>query len=337
MERNPPFEFREATPEERRRYYTEEWRLEDVPEFLLESVGKREFGFDNDGRGPRNRYNRFPTPEHLERYLHQAAPYAAYCSISYYARPEKREGYEKAELVFDLDAKDLPAKHCCGEGKVCATCLERAKGLVLDIKETLEGNLAIQDVYTVYSGRGYHLRILDEELMEMEDPERAFILDYVRGSIVPIGQKDTKRGRDPTVYASGYSEVFQQRFGDILHHLDVGDAQKLGLGPRKASAFLARREEVTRYLQKGIPLSKAYRALVQVLGGEKEARAFWENAGRMYISLFLDAKVTVDVKRILRLPSSLHSKVSMKCMLVPDLDRFDPLRDAVPRFVSERA
>jgi DNA primase small subunit len=50
----------------------------------------------------------------------------------------------------------------------------------------------------------------------------------------------------------------------------------------------------------------------------------------------LDAKVTVDVKRILRLPSSLHSKVSLRCMMVKDPENFDPLSEAVPRFVSER-
>ncbi|MGZ7120201.1 MAG: DNA primase catalytic subunit PriS, partial [Methanobacterium sp.] len=47
-------------------------------------------------------------------------------------------------------------------------------------------------------------------------------------------------------------------------------------------------------------------------------------------------KVTIDLKRILRLPSSLHSMVSMKCMEVKNIDSFDPFKDAVPKFVLEK-
>jgi len=50
----------------------------------------------------------------------------------------------------------------------------------------------------------------------------------------------------------------------------------------------------------------------------------------------VDAKVSIDLKRILRLPSSLHSKVSMRCMEVKNIDSFDPFEDAVPEFVWER-
>jgi len=50
----------------------------------------------------------------------------------------------------------------------------------------------------------------------------------------------------------------------------------------------------------------------------------------------IDAKVSIDLKRILRLPSSLHSKVSMKCVEVKDREWFDPLKEAVPKFVEER-
>jgi DNA primase small subunit len=50
----------------------------------------------------------------------------------------------------------------------------------------------------------------------------------------------------------------------------------------------------------------------------------------------VDAKVSIDLKRILRLPSSLHSGVSMKCTEVQNLETFDPFQDAVPKFIEER-
>ncbi|RAP49104.1 MAG: DNA primase, partial [Methanosphaera sp. rholeuAM270] len=49
-----------------------------------------------------------------------------------------------------------------------------------------------------------------------------------------------------------------------------------------------------------------------------------------------DAKVSIDLKRILRLPSTLHYKVSMKCTAINDIESFDPFDDAVPKFVDEK-
>jgi len=49
-----------------------------------------------------------------------------------------------------------------------------------------------------------------------------------------------------------------------------------------------------------------------------------------------DTKVSIDTKRILRLPSTLHYKVSMKCMAVKNIENFDPFKSAVPHFVIEK-
>ena len=49
-----------------------------------------------------------------------------------------------------------------------------------------------------------------------------------------------------------------------------------------------------------------------------------------------DTKVSIDLKRILRFPSTLHSKVSMKSTLIKNIETFDPFDDAVPKFVYER-
>ncbi len=49
---------------------------------------------------------------------------------------------------------------------------------------------------------------------------------------------------------------------------------------------------------------------------------------------YTDGKVTVDKKRILRVPSSLHSTVSRKCVEISDIDSFS-LEDTVPEFIKE--
>ena len=48
-----------------------------------------------------------------------------------------------------------------------------------------------------------------------------------------------------------------------------------------------------------------------------------------------DTKVSIDTKRILRLPSTLHYKVRMKCTTIKDIENFDPFDSAMPKFVLE--
>ncbi len=43
--------LREATPEERRLYYSREWDAKKLPEFIVKSIERREFGFDHTGEG----------------------------------------------------------------------------------------------------------------------------------------------------------------------------------------------------------------------------------------------------------------------------------------------
>lgn len=315
-------EFSAATPEERRAYYRREWSVRQVPDFIVSSIEAREFGFDHWGDGPRDRYNRFSSIRELEAFLRERAPFAAYTSVSFYEKPEKREGWLGAELVFDIDAKDLPAKGCgCSPGEVCEACLEEAKEHLLVTRDILS-DLGLRRLRCVYSGRGYHLRVFDEEVMGIDSQVRAMILDYVSGGVLPEGV--AWRLRD------GYTRVFKERAMGILRRLDAeGLREMTGISIRKAAALEKKLRTVANELEDG-DFSTAARILKK-----KGLRDLLEGL-RRYNAALLDGKVTVDIKRILRLPSSLHSAVSMKCMEVRDVERFDPLRDAVPRFVEER-
>jgi DNA primase small subunit len=315
--------FQPASPEERKLFYTEEWSRKGIPDFIAENMDQREFGFDRDGYGPNDRYNKIETPEKLEWYLKHFHPYASYSSISFYEKPEKREGWLRAELVFDIDAKDLPMRRCrCEAGNVCETCLEDAKEFVFLIVDTLRGDFGVKKMRYVYSGRGYHVRVFDDDLMALGSTERGYILDYISGSAVPEERLMRVSG--------GYPRVFKDR---MLKFLEFADEVKLreipSIGPKKAEAVYRAKRIIANELEEG-----SLRTLKSLLK-EESFKRFMDylravNAG------MLDGKVTVDVKRILRLPSSLHSTVSMKCVEIKDLEKFDPFSDAVPRFVLER-
>jgi DNA primase small subunit len=339
--------LREASPSERKIFYKEEWKSSDIPGFLSDSVMWREFGFDHDGRGPRDRYNQFNDIASLADFLRERAPYSAYSSVSYYENPSNREGYQKAELVFDIDAKDLPPtlKKCCQAGQVCEKCLETAKMYILSLKDIFEGDFGIKGLYYIYSGRGYHLRILDPDAMEFSEVERGYLVDYLSGSQEPKETLKSSRWLAPR----GYTKIFKDRLLGMLEAATVKDLMTIeDIGRVSAEKIIQNKAGIIDDIQNwknldieyknekkhDIIKKRRFRALNKILGKTKYDRLtdfiLKQNAS------MLDAKVTVDVKRILRLPSSLHSKAGLKCMLTKDLESFDPLSDAVPKFVFER-
>ncbi len=319
--------FRQASREERKIYYTEEWDIEDVPDFILDSLSRREFGFDHDGTGPKDRYNKFETPDALADFLQKRAPFAVYCSVSFYERPDKREGWEKAELVFDIDAKELTIKSCCGIGEVCEICLDNARKVAMEVVRLLKEDLALDPIYISYSGRGYHLRIHDTDVMPEEAVVRANIFDYIRDRLFT----PPKAMLDPPVKISPLTK-------EIMHSLiEDGTSERLiinvpGIGEKTAKKIFENSKNILADID-----NNRVRELRNTFGekiGEKNKKStenFLKNVYMGYINL-MDAKVTVDTKRILRLPPSLHSKISMKCIEIKDLDNFDPLKDALPDF-----
>jgi DNA primase small subunit len=307
-------EFRKATPEERRRFYREEWNRREVPDFIQQTLSLREFGFDPDGTGPSQRYRQFFTMEQLAFYLRENFPFSAYVSVALYEKPSRREGWIKSELAFDVDAKDLPVKPCgCGEGQVCERCLEEARRVVMLLSDVLSSDLGLRELRFSYSGRGFHLRVLDESVSKLEQNERAQVVSYVTGGVVPTD----------LTFVLGYSKVFREFCARTLERLPEERLREVF--PKLAKRIQEKKAEVVEALRQG--RREEIRGLV---GKEERLLEFLAKLN----STWVDGKVTVDVKRILRLPSTLHSGVSMKCVYIRDIENFS-LDQAVPRFALE--
>lgn len=318
--------FKQANLEERRIYYKEEWDIKQVPDFILDSIENREFGFDHFGNGPNDRYKVFNTPDYLRRFLRSKTPFAAYCSVAFYEKPRRRDGWMKSELVFDVDAKDIPIR-TCGCDNVCEICLNEAKEIVASIIDTLKEDLGLKNIHLVYSGRGYHVRVLDESIMEMDSDVRSQILKYVVGADMPKDKYDDDDGIYNLEHFSipfGYPKVFTDRVKYAMLHL-TEDSKLDNVNGKLLKDVLTNRNLLARN-EWGL-----FKTNIGPIRYKKVIKAITSlNMG------LVDAKVTIDLKRILRLPSSLHSKVSMRCTEVKNIDSFDPFEDAVPKFVWER-
>ena len=256
-------------------------------------------------------------------------PFAAYISVAFYANPWKRGGWEKAEYIFDIDAKDLPIRSCNCDG-VCEICLGEALERVNIMLDTLKGDLGLKNIHLIYSGRGFHIRILDPVMMEADSDLRAEVLKYVAGAEVPRAEyPNIVPGAKPLNFEHfsipiAYPAVFTNKVKYNILHLR-GDEQIDGINPRLLKDIVKHRD----YL-----IDDKWGVFKERIGPRRYKDMV--NAMARVNLATIDAKVTIDLKRILRLPSSLHSKVSMKCVEVSNPETFDPFKHAVPKFVYER-
>ncbi|WP_066971644.1 DNA primase catalytic subunit PriS [Methanobrevibacter filiformis] len=304
--------FAPATIKERRQYYREEWSEKDLPNFISEELYKREFGFDHYGKGPNDRYKVFKNKDSLKKFMRIKAPFAGYVSVAFYNNPQRRGDWIKSEFVFDVDAKDMPIRSCNCES-VCKICLGEALEFVQLLIDTLKTDLGIKNIHLIYSGRGYHVRILDPAIMETESELRGEVVKYVVGANVPENS-----------ISLGYTNLFNRRVKRNIFHL-TGHETLDGINSKLLKDTIKHRDllkDNSWGLFKGQIGPIRYKNLL---------------AGMARVNLsMVDAKVSIDLKRILRLPSSLHSKVSMKCVEVKNPETFDPFKYAVPKFVHER-
>lgn len=320
--------FSKATLKERRQYYREEWSSKDLPDFITNELKKREFGFDHNGRGPNDRYKIFKGPESLGKFLKYKSPFAAYVSVAFYNNPRRREDWQKAEYIFDVDAKDIPIRSCQCDG-VCEVCLTQALEIVNTLIDTLQDDLGLKNIHLIYSGRGYHIRILDEEMMVSGSELRSEVLKYVAGAEVPKSKFSNPLTNKPYSLEHfsipiGYHNIFTNKVKYNIQHL-VGNEELDGINPQLMKLIMKNRHFLDNdewgQFKNGV--------------GPRRYKNLTTSMARINLST-IDAKVSIDLKRILRLPSSLHSKVSMKCMEVKNREHFDPLKEAVPKFVYER-
>jgi len=192
--------LRMATKEEIRQFYQEEYNAKEIPKYITQNIHQREFAFDRIGKGPRDRYNKFQQLRYLERTIKAKMPYSVYSSVALYDKPEKREWWNGAEFVIDVDVKDNPIRTCdCQEGEVCPQCLEEAKEIIQRISDNIR-ELGYKDIHNVYSGRGYHLRMQDAELLTLDSTQRTELVNYLIAAEVPQLQEGLQHFTIPFGY-----------------------------------------------------------------------------------------------------------------------------------------
>ena len=285
----------------------------------------------------------------LGAFLAREAPQHAYFSAARYADPSNRsmsdKGWRAADLVFDIDADHLPDVD--PESDPYPRMLDAAKDALLELLDLLERDFgfADSDMEVVFSGgRGYHVHVRDPSVAGLDSKARREVVDYVRAIDLNldglIERRPNERGTlQKTLRAEGgWGARVHERllaYAEELRDLDEEAAlvrlQELdGVGEKTARTIHGVLQRNPEGLAAGnVELGPGASTLVRTLAREVIAEQ----------TSPIDEPVTTDVRRLIRLPRSIHGGSGL---VVTPLDRedvaeFDPLRDAVPeRFTGRK-
>ncbi|BAI61611.1 probable DNA primase small subunit [Methanocella paludicola SANAE] len=326
---------------------------------------QREWGFlfyedmpDKSRPMQMHRHKSFNSAAELNDYLKSMAPQHAYHSAAYYQYPQAPTMLEKkwlgADLIFDLDADHLP-----NPPKSYAGMLEMVKvEIVRLIDEFLIDDLGFseKDMDIVFSGgRGYHVHIRDERVRTLKSPERREIVDYILGTGLNSdrifikatkvvegfkGQKTTgvwqidgfgdgQPGYGWNRRVAGYISDKLADIGRLEDKAAKKELKKYELDTGQAGALL----EISRSTTELDKIRKQGRLEIK-----SNLKGFFKNMLDGTIDQFkvdvagkTDEPVTADIKRLIRLPGSIHGGSSFGVIPLTrkQLETFNPLEDAI--------
>ncbi len=296
-------------------------------------IEEREFGYMQFNNGM-IRHLSFKDRGELNAHLLKDIPSDVYCSCAYYSNPTapiQEKIFEGADLIFDIDADELPLtchkeheawicndcknvmtikQNCskCNSMKVektslaCDNCIDAGKREVKKLINLLKEDLGVQEneIKVYFSGNhGFHLHIYSAELESLGSPSRVDIADYVMGnSLIPDSfgiRKNTQVAKD-VISKFPNTNDFGWR-GRISSKLMKDDKEK----PRIVKRILK-----NGYMQFKEELNQIAREM----------------------GAHVDPKVTMDIHRVFRLQGTLNSKSGLAKAPCSDIDIFDPFTNA---------
>jgi DNA primase small subunit len=289
-----------------------------------DQVQSREFGYIPFGGGM-IRHLSFRSAGDATAEILRQSPSSVYCSNATYESPTlpmEAKGWRGAELIFDIDATDIPTpckrshdfwycEKCHSTGKLpkppacpkckgptvdfhgtCKVCLAASKEHTLRVVDFLlkDFDTSLKDIRAYFSGnRGYHLQVYDQRFEQLDQQGRAEIADYMLGNSLPPGQSIAATLR-----------------------------RRPSQSPSAAYGWMRR---ITTYTQ----AKSGYTGTLQKLVGEAVSSQ----------RAMVDASVTTDIHRVFRLAGTLHGNTGMPKMRVNSFDAFDPEIDPVVLSVEQ--
>jgi DNA primase small subunit len=268
-------------------------------------------------------------------------PSDSYCSNAYYrfpASPMQEKEWLGADLIFDIDGKDLNlpcvpshsyhvCANCghalppmpdenkeyfcpkCGSKKAdifsmpCAKCIDGSKKEVKQLVEFLTGDLGMQkgDIGTYFSGNnGFHIHISDGAYVPLDPQARSDLVGYLSGSGLMAESVGVRKGNAENLFLIKF--------------------------PKSGLAY-GWRGRVADRLKLDSSSTIKLKRIVEQKGGYTPFKVDLERMARD-MGVRIDPQVTTDVHRVFRMPGTLNNKSGLAKLKCIDLDSFDPFVEA---------
>lgn len=335
-----------------RRYYKEN----EMP--MPSRFGRREFGFMYFDRDFMQRHMSFSNPTEMRKFMIAQVPKHSYYSTAYYRRPNaptmEEKGWMGADLIFDLDADHLEG----AEDMSYSQMMDQIKKEMINLLDSfLYNDLGFdeKDVGIYFSGgRGYHAHIELNDVTGLGSHERREIVDFVTSNGLDIDrvfrQENVVRsvvnvkGQErnnistfrtiPPEDSGGWWLRMRNGLKDVVNDVCDQDTKDLkrtypsikSMSPKTIESYrddLIKSRDVIFVNNRMATLKKGTQdMLIKIMKEDVAYRLSGE----------VDEPVTADIKRLIRLPGSLHGKTGLKVMPITrdELNGFDPLMDALP-------
>ena len=310
------------------KYYHDHFDVNDILRVIsLKTFQTREFGFDRVDTGF-TRNKSFLEPTHVKEYLSTFPVAGAYIGSLYKDRLLPSDKDHKAitihntpwvgrELIFDfdMDEYDLVRKCDCTGRMVCIDCwvfMQKASEIIDD---TLREDFGYKELEWVYTGgRGYHCWVLDKKAFNLDQDQRAAIIGHMQLIHDPKGlQKIDKIGNNAELLKTRIYEKIGREF--ILNEKEDKTLKELG--------FTKHKLDITReFLQ----TTTLYRDIVDSVPKGKDEQFLETIIKNLYPRI--DHKVTIDVRRLIRMPGSVHMSTQNISEYLSDPAIFNPITDA---------
>jgi DNA primase small subunit len=307
-------------------YYFNHFDLVSIPPKLTQ----REFGYQKINGGM-IRHIAIKDNKELHLLLMKETPSDVYCSNAYYSFPNlpmSEKDWKGADLIFDIDAKDLalscrndhsvfkcgschgtvPGKQSscpqCGSTKfdvvsvACKNCIGESKKEAKKLVQILGQDLGIKNEETeiYFSGNeGFHIRVINNNYEMLGSQERADLVDYIM-----------------------FNGAMPETFGIKKQNNSKSTLPEMGepgWKGRVATGLFGSKSKVPKVTRQII--SDGYLAFQAKL-----------DEVRQTMGVKVDPKVTMDIHRIFRLEGSVNSKSGLSKIQCKNLDDFDPFLDA---------
>ncbi len=305
-----------------RKYYNSSFSLEPYEKAVVtQPYGNREFGFLlPDNVFIRNRS--FHSKEALLEYFQVNVPLSAYAGAVYDQPLSPSLRIQDAEwmgheLVFDLDINEYDPVRICGcKGReYCHQCWGLIQEAAEIIDETLKDDFGYKERIWVFTGgRGLHCWVKDKKTFLYSPRQRDAVVGYMQMIHDPKGQQ--RVDSIPSAPKLLVSRIYSKTLISFLTQTSEKVIEKAtGISKQRVKRLVKEAREYQENVRLGTPLGNWLKK------GEEEKVL---KAAVLYRYPRIDHKVSIDIRRVLRMPGTVHSSTGLISEIITNPTEFYP-------------